>query len=112
MTEQRLNVSFECLACFLDRALEEVGCDNTLRLAARYRDDHAPHDDGLEGWLSEHGGYCDCEVLANTYQPHRRLRPQLIELPDGGGVVPVIVMPPCSGAPEGSTEACVNWQQV
>jgi hypothetical protein len=112
MTQQRLPVSSECLACFIDRALEEVGCDNTLRLAGRYRDDHAPGDVGLERRLAAHGGYCDCEILGNTYQPQSGLTPHLIELPDGGGVVPVVMMPPCSGVPDGSTDACRNWEKV
>lgn len=112
MTQQRLPVSSECLACFIDRALDEVGCDNTLRLAGRYREDHAPDDVGLERRLADRGGYCDCEIIANAYRPHERLQPQPFELPDGSAVVPIIVMPPCSGVPEGSTDACVNWQLV
>jgi hypothetical protein len=94
--------------------LDEVGCDNRLSLAASYRDLYAPDDIGLERRLADLGGYCDCEVLANAYQPDRRLPTQLLQIPGDPAAepVPVVVLPPCSGAPEGSTEPCANWEPV
>jgi hypothetical protein len=117
MTDHPMPDPPECLPCFIDRMLDEVGCNNHLSLAARYRDLHAPDDIGLERRLADLGGYCDCEVLANAYQPHRRLPTRLIDLPgdpDGGArePVPVVVLPPCSGVPEGSTEPCDLWEPV
>lgn len=117
MTDPRNPAPPECLPCFIDRMLDEVGCDNTLRLAAHYRDLHAPADTALERRLADLGGYCDCEVLANAYQPHRRLPPELVTVPgDGRGepdrVVPVVLLPQCSGVPPGSTSPCDNWERV
>jgi hypothetical protein len=96
--------------------LDETGCDNRLSLAARYRDLYAPDDIGLEGRLADRGGYCDCEVLANAYQPHRRLPTQLLEIPGHAAAdadpVPVVVLPSCSGVAPGSTEPCDLWEPV
>lgn len=114
MTDHRPPDPPECLPCYLDRMLDEVGCDNGLRLAARYRDLHAPDDTTLERRLADLGGYCDCEVLANAYQPDRRLPTQLLQIPGdpAGEPVPVVVLPPCSGVPQGSTEPCDLWEPV
>ena len=111
MTVHRPSDSPECLPCFIDRMLDETGCDNRLSLAARYRDLHAPDDLGLESRLADLGGYCDCEVLANAYQPHRRLPTRLLTIPGDTAAepVPVVVLPPCSGVAQGSTEPCDLW---
>ena len=49
-------------------ALEERGCDNTLRAAevwARY--EKVPWE-GLRNALEDRGGFCDCEVLMNVME--------------------------------------------
>ena len=56
----------------LDSALSS-GCDHTLTktqgfLAARNLD-----TDVVIPWLREHGGYCDCEVLANVESAYDRI---------------------------------------
>jgi hypothetical protein len=32
----------ECLLCYVDRMIDQVGCDTTLRFAKRFRDHRAP----------------------------------------------------------------------
>lgn len=61
----------ECLCCFLFRALDEHGCDETLRWSRIWRDQVAPSRTGLEQHLRSRGGFCDCEVLMNVHSPRR-----------------------------------------
>jgi hypothetical protein len=49
----------------LDEALAD-GCDHTLRRTRAYLAAHALDEETVVAWLAEHGGYCDCEVLANV----------------------------------------------
>jgi hypothetical protein len=49
----------------LDASLGE-GCDHTLRLSRAYLEQHGLPVDAILPWLVEHGGSCDCEVLANV----------------------------------------------
>ncbi|MCH1883860.1 DUF2695 domain-containing protein [Agrococcus sp. ARC_14] len=105
----------ECLGCYLDRTITAFGCQGDLRLAARFRDLIAPRAVGLERRLADAGGYCDCEVLANVFQPaaHLWTLSRDEELPNGGWVdiepEPPAVMPPCSGVRRGSTLPCSHW---
>src|SRR5688572_13193504 len=62
----------ECLVCYVDRMVHEVGCDTTLRFATWYRDQRAPRATALRDRLGQVGGYCDCEVLMNGWWPHPR----------------------------------------
>ena len=57
----------ECLLCYVHRMLE-YGCTG-LRWAVRYRDMRAPRATALERRLGEKGGYCDCEIFLNGYEP-------------------------------------------
>ncbi|HVG46036.1 MAG TPA: DUF2695 domain-containing protein [Longimicrobium sp.] len=50
---------------YLDEALAE-GCDHTLRLTRAYLGARGLDEDRIIPWLEEHGGGCDCEVLANV----------------------------------------------
>lgn len=89
----------ECLACFVARMLEEFACDGTLRFARRFRDLAAPRATALERRLQDRGGFCDCEIFGNAYQPSYRLRI---------GDHEVL---PCIGVRRGSTAPCGHWQQ-
>lgn len=106
----------ECLVCYLDRTLRHVGCANDLRLAGRYRDLVAPRAFALERRLADSGGFCDCEVMMNAYEPSWRLWTPAWEeeLPDGGAIVHEAdypkEMPRCAGVRRGSTRGCTNWQ--
>lgn len=59
---------FLLLFDFLDKALETNDCDNTPRLTHRFLTEEGLPSAIIEttlSWLENHGGYCDCEVLAN-----------------------------------------------
>lgn len=105
----------ECLVCFLDRSVHAFGCQGDLRLAARYRDLVAPRATALEARLGSSGGYCDCEVLMNVFQPawHLWTPSREEELPDGSELFveaePPAAMPPCAGVRRGSTRPCRHW---
>jgi hypothetical protein len=83
----------ECLPCYLDRIVRDVPCDGSLRLSSHYRDSVAPRGTALEERLRLRGGFCDCEVLMNVFEPKSEL-----------------VMP-CKGVRRGSTQACALWLQ-
>lgn len=57
----------ECLACFIERMVEEFGCNSTLRWATAWRDERAPRATRLEDRLQRRGAFCDCEVTINAY---------------------------------------------
>jgi Protein of unknown function (DUF2695) len=60
---------FKNLFDYLDEQLEEHGCDNTLKLTAKFLSDNKfTNADTVMNWLGGHSGYCDCEVLANVEQ--------------------------------------------
>jgi hypothetical protein len=105
----------ECLLCFVARALRELGCDNTLRWAGRYRDLRAPRATALEDRLGMVGGFCDCEIFLNGYVRASRLDPWGRWLDDGeegaGDASPPADsgLPACAGARRGSTKACAQW---
>jgi hypothetical protein len=50
----------------LDAALSEHGCDHTRRLTEAWIAKHGHPRDPVLAWLDSTGGYCDCEVLANS----------------------------------------------
>lgn len=128
----------ECLACYLDRAVDAFGCGGDLRLAQHYRDLLAPRATALEQRLEAGGGYCDCEVLMNAVEPARRLwesPPRMLpvaptatdddgddealgedvdwcddEYDDAPELEPPLTMPPCTGVRRGSTQPCDNWE--
>lgn len=66
--EQSLPLSrneFKQLFDFLDNELDD--CDDTLRLTKEYLLNlDISNSDEVISWLEDHGGYCDCEVLANV----------------------------------------------
>lgn len=108
----------ECLACFVDRQLAEFQCDGTRRFIKGYRATRAPRATALLRKLADRGACCcDCELLMNAYQPHRRLwtRPHRYDV-DGIGfdapAEPPAKMPPCAGVRRGSTQPCDNWTAI
>jgi hypothetical protein len=66
--EESLPISrqtFHNLFDFLDEKL--VKCDDDLTLTDAFlMDNHISNISEVKLWLQEHGGYCDCEVLANV----------------------------------------------
>lgn len=57
---------FQELFDYLDESFEEQECDHTLRLTLEFLADRSIPADNVVAWLKEHGGYCDCEALANV----------------------------------------------
>ena len=104
----------ECLCCYVARQLEQFHCDCTLRHALRYRDSAAPRATALKDRLGRVGGFCDCEIFLNGYEPHPRLWTREHELDDDGVAVVVAAeppdqLPPCAGVRRGSVSPCSNW---
>lgn len=56
---------FKSLFDYLDDALEHNGCDDTLKYTITFLNEKELPVEQSVKWLTEHGGYCDCEVLAN-----------------------------------------------
>lgn len=60
-------VFFKKLFDHLDIQLNSKGCDDTNSLTKTFllQSNFERVDEVLE-WLADHGGYCDCEILANV----------------------------------------------
>ena len=52
----------------LDVELPRQGCDHSRRLTQAWLAARGYEAANVFAWLDEHGGYCDCEVLANVEQ--------------------------------------------
>jgi hypothetical protein len=50
----------------LDLELEQHGCDHSRRLTEAWLIGRVHDPASIFPWLDEHGGYCDCEVVANV----------------------------------------------
>lgn len=50
----------------VDAQVENSGCDHTLRFTRAWISEHKQPETDVLGWLREHGGCCDCEVLSNS----------------------------------------------
>jgi hypothetical protein len=61
------NEVLEQLFAAVDSAVEEHGCDHTFRYTEKWLRESGRERDATFTWLREHGGYCDCEVVANAY---------------------------------------------
>ena len=61
--------SFQKLFDYLDTELTDKNCDDTNSLTKTFllQSNIQKIDEVLE-WLADHGGYCDCEILANVEQ--------------------------------------------
>ena len=65
LSDQQLSYFFERL----DAIWPSVGCTHNLRSSEAVAREMSLNDDELDAlfdWCNEHGGYCDCEVAANT----------------------------------------------
>lgn len=51
---------------FIDQQLSEEACDDTLRYTLSFLSQNGIDAGPTTEWLKKHGGYCDCEVLANS----------------------------------------------
>ena len=58
---------FEKLFDYLDSELEENDCDDTTKLTTAFLEKNKiANIENALNWLADHGGYCDCEILANV----------------------------------------------
>lgn len=105
----------ECLFCYVARMIGEQGCDCTLRFARAYRDSRAPRATALEKRLGAAGGFCDCEIFLNGFEPSDAAHGAWVVLaglhgdptePDRGHE-----LLPCGGVRSGSTQPCIWWQR-
>lgn len=60
--------SLEALFDSLDTALVEYGCDHSYRFTREFLQQAGHTESIVVPWLQNHGGNCDCEVLANVEQ--------------------------------------------
>lgn len=58
-------VQLDGLLDTLDKALAG-GCDHSLQYTQAYLNSQNLAFEDVVPWLHEHGGFCDCEVLANV----------------------------------------------
>lgn len=56
----------EKLFADVDAAVELTGCDHTLRFTERILTMNGNDLEPTMTWLKAHGGFCDCEVVANA----------------------------------------------
>ena len=50
----------------VEAGLEASGCNHSLRITREWLKEHGHDTDKVVAWLEESGGYCDCEVAANS----------------------------------------------
>jgi len=50
----------------VEAKVETMGCDHTLRFTESWIVENTQPEEKVISWLHEHGGFCDCEVLANA----------------------------------------------
>jgi hypothetical protein len=62
MSDALLESLFEAV----DSRVAESGCDHTLRFTKQWIAEHRQAESPVLDWLKEHGGFCDCEVVANA----------------------------------------------
>jgi len=73
------NEELQALFDMLDHDLPHKGCDHTRRLSQAFLRQRGHDVAFVFAWLDENGGFCDCEVLANTEQYWRdSLQPPLL----------------------------------
>lgn len=51
---------------FIDQQLSHEECDDTLRHTLLFLSQNGIEAGPVIEWLEKNGGFCDCEVLANT----------------------------------------------
>ena len=59
--------NFKTLFEYLEKELNAKGCDDTnVMTKAFLLNSEIGNIDKVLEWLADHGGYCDCEILANV----------------------------------------------
>jgi hypothetical protein len=60
------NELLESLFAFVDAQVDKEGCDHTHRFTEKWVSENKQQRLPIFEWLEEHGGFCDCEVVANA----------------------------------------------
>jgi len=66
----------EALFDAVEMALEDAGCDHSLRATTEWLSANGVDIGAVVVWLENNGGFCDCEVVANArdhWEESRRL---------------------------------------
>lgn len=62
MSDALMEAFFESV----ESSVSESGCDHSLRFSDEWIRANQQPKEPLIHWLEEHGGYCDCEAVANA----------------------------------------------
>ena len=57
----------EAMFSAIEEQVENDGCDHSHRFTKQWLKDNQQSPDQVVAWLEQHGGFCDCEVIANSY---------------------------------------------
>lgn len=60
------NELLKSLFAFVDTHVDKEGCDHTHRFTEKWVSENTQQRTPIIEWLEEHGGFCDCEVVANA----------------------------------------------
>ena len=60
------NDKLEAMFDAVEIALEDTGCDHSLRATTEWLRSNGFDVAAVVTWLENNGGYCDCEVVANA----------------------------------------------
>lgn len=60
------NELLESLFASVEAQIDKEGCDHTHRFTDKWVSEHKQPRIPIFEWIEEHGGFCDCEVVANT----------------------------------------------
>ena len=60
------NDEMQAMFDMLDVELPRQGCDHSLRLTRAWLASQGLSTELVVAWLRDNGGFCDCEVLANS----------------------------------------------
>jgi hypothetical protein len=66
------DTEMQALFDMLNKLLPQKGCDHTRRLTDGLLRERGHAMDPVYRWLDDNGGFCDCEVLANTEEAWRQ----------------------------------------
>lgn len=62
------NAELAKLFQFVDECLNKVPCDHSRKITETWLREKGHDVARVTAWLTEHGGYCDCEVVANAQE--------------------------------------------
>jgi len=71
---------------YVDSHLETERCDHSLRLTLGWFASTGQSSERTVEWLREHGGHCDCEVIANAAAHWDENRGLGVDIPEGWAV--------------------------